>query len=55
MILLKVVILAWKKGNQNHYMLGTQKTYSIIQIAKMFKTKLNIYQQDQVKDLGQPY
>ena len=32
--------LAWKKGKQNHYMLGTQKTYSIIQIAKMFKTKI---------------
>ena len=32
--------LAWKKGNQNHYMLGTQKNYSIIEIAKMFKTKI---------------
>ena len=32
--------LAWKKGNQNHYMLGTQKTYSIIEIAKMFKAKI---------------
>ena len=32
--------LAWKKGNQNDYMLGTKKTYSIIQIAKMFKTKI---------------
>ena len=33
-------ILAWKKGNQNEYMLGTKKNYSIIQIAKMFKTKI---------------
>ena len=32
--------LAWKKGKQNHYMLGTQKTYSIIQIANMFKSKI---------------
>ena len=32
--------LAWKKGNQNHYMLGTQKAYSIIEIARMFKTKI---------------
>ena len=32
--------LSWKKGNQNHYMLGTKKTYSIIQIAKMFNTKI---------------
>ncbi len=32
--------LAWKKGNQNDYMLGTKKTYSIIEIAKMFNTKI---------------
>ena len=32
--------LAWKKGNQNHYMLGTQKNYSIIDIARMFNTKI---------------
>lgn len=33
-------LLAWKKGNQNEYMLGTKKQYSIIQIAKLFKTKI---------------
>ena len=33
-------ILAWKKGRQNEYMLGTNKTYSINEIAKMFKTKI---------------
>ena len=33
-------ILAWKKGNQNEYMLGTKKNYSIVQIAKMFKTRI---------------
>ncbi len=32
--------LAWKKGNQNEYMLGTKKTYSILEIAKMFNTKI---------------
>ena len=32
--------LAWKKGKQNEYMLGTKKQYSILQIAKMFKTKV---------------
>ena len=32
--------LAWKKGKQNHYMLGTNKTHSILEIAKMFKTKI---------------
>ena len=33
-------VLAWKKGRQSEYMLGTKRTYSIIQIAKMFKTKI---------------
>ena len=32
--------LAWKKRKQNHYMLGTSKTYSILEIAKMFKSKI---------------
>ena len=31
--------LAMIKGKQNEYMLCTNKTYSILQIAKMFKTK----------------
>ena len=33
-------LLAWKRGNQNEYMLGTKKQHSIIQIEKMFKTKI---------------
>ena len=32
--------LAFKKGKQKEYMLGTQKQYSVLQIAKMFKTKI---------------
>ena len=32
--------LALKKGRQSEYMLGTKKQYSIVQIAKMFKTKI---------------
>ncbi len=32
--------LAWKKGRQSEYLLGTKKQYSIIEIAKMFKTKI---------------
>ena len=32
--------LAWKNGSQNDYMLGTKKNYSIIEVAKMFKTKI---------------
>ena len=33
-------ILAWNKGKNSEYMLGTNKCYSIIQIAKMFKSKV---------------
>jgi UDP-glucose 4-epimerase len=32
--------LAWTKGKQKEYMLCTNKSYSIIQIAKMFSTKI---------------
>ena len=32
--------LALKRGKQKDYMLGTHKQYSILQIAKMFKTKI---------------
>ena len=32
--------LAWKKGRQSEYMLGTKKQYTIIDSAKMFKSKI---------------
>ena len=32
--------LAWKKGKQNEYMLGTQKTYTIKEIAHFFNSKI---------------
>ena len=32
--------LAFKKGKQKEYMLGTQKQYSVLQIAKMFNSKI---------------
>ena len=32
--------LAWIKGRQNDYMLGTKKQYTILQIAKMFNSKI---------------
>ncbi len=34
--------LAWTKGRGSEYMLGTKKQYSIMQIAKMFKTKIKL-------------
>ena len=38
--IVKGCYLAWKKGKQTDYMLGTKKTYSIIQIAKMYGTRI---------------
>ena len=38
--IVKGCFLAWKKGHQSEYMLGTKKQYSIIDVAKMFKTKI---------------
>ena len=32
--------VAWTKGKQKEYMLCTNKSYSIIQIANMFSTKI---------------
>ena len=43
--IVKGCYLAWKKGNQNEYMLGTNKTYTILQIAKMFKSKIKFLPQ----------
>ena len=37
--------LAFDKGRQNEYMLCTRKTYSILQIAKMFKRKIKFLPQ----------
>jgi len=34
--------LAWKKGNQSKYMLGTKKQYRLIDIAKMFKRPIKL-------------
>jgi UDP-glucose 4-epimerase len=46
--------LAWKKGNQNEYMLGTKKNYAqLLKLQKCLIQKLNIYHLDLVKDLGQ--
>ena len=38
--IVKGCYLAWKKGKQSEYMLGTKKQYSIIDIAKMFRSKI---------------
>ncbi len=36
----EVCYLAWKNNKQRHYSISSKKSYSIIQIAKMFKSKI---------------
>ena len=38
--IVKGCYLAWKKGKQSDYMLGTKKNHSILEIARMFKSKI---------------
>ncbi len=38
--IVKGCFLAWKRGRQSEYLLGTKKQYSILQIAKMFKSRI---------------
>jgi UDP-glucose 4-epimerase len=37
---IKVCLKAWKKNKCAHYSISNKKSYSIIQVAKMFKTKM---------------
>ena len=50
--IVKGCYLVWKKGKQNEYMLGTKKSYSIIEIAKMFKTKIKFLPKRQGERYG---
>ena len=45
-----ICYFAWKKDLNRHYSISSKKTYSIYEVAKLFKTKLNCYQKDPVKD-----
>ena len=44
--------LAFKKGRNSEYLLGTKKTYSVIQVAKMFGTKIKFISQRPGERLG---
>ena len=48
---IKVCYLAWKKNLCRHYSISHRESYSILQVAKLFKKKLNFYPKDQVKDM----
>tara|TARA_A100001015_G_scaffold109353_1_gene121335 strand:+ start:452 stop:1336 length:885 start_codon:yes stop_codon:yes gene_type:complete len=37
---IKIVYLAWKKKLNRHYIIANTKSYSILEVAKMFKTKI---------------
>ena len=40
MILLNICYLAWKKNLCRHYSIANKKSYSILEVAKMFKSKI---------------
>ena len=40
----KVCYLAWKKNRNRHYSISHKKSYSIIEVAKMFKSKIKYVQ-----------
>ena len=40
MIQLNICYLAWKKNLCRHYSIANKKSYSILEVAKMFKSKI---------------
>ena len=40
----EVCYLAWKKNRNRHYSISNRKSYSIIEVAKMFKSKIKLVQ-----------
>ena len=43
----------WKKNQCKHYSISNRKSYTIIEVAKLFNVKLNYYHQEKVKDMPQ--
>ena len=39
---LEVCYLAWKKNRNRHYSISHRKSHSIIEVAKMFKSKIKL-------------
>jgi UDP-glucose 4-epimerase len=50
---INICYLAWKKNLCRHYSIAHKKSYSLIEVAKMFKSKIKFYQKDLVKDMLQ--
>jgi UDP-glucose 4-epimerase len=49
----KACIFAWRKNKSKHYSIASKKSYSIIALAKMFKSKIRYYKSEKGKDLHQ--
>ena len=47
--------LAFKKGKNDHYFLSSKKSYQILDIAKMFKTKIQMISERKGERLGSFY
>ena len=39
---IKICYKAWKNNNYNHYSISNKKSYSILDVAKMFKSKISL-------------
>ena len=48
-----VCYLAWKKNLCRHYSIASRKSYSILEVAKMFNSKIKFLPKEKVKDMCQ--
>ena len=46
---IKACFFAWKKNKCKHYSITNKKSYTIIEVAKLFKKRLDIYQREMEK------
>ena len=48
-----ICYLAWKKNLSRHYSISSKKSYTILDVARMFKSKIIFLKKDQVRDIHQ--
>ena len=46
---IKACFFAWKKNKCKHYSITNKKSYTITEVAKLFKKRLDIYQREMEK------
>ena len=44
---------AWKQNKSRHYSISNKKSYSILEVAKMFKSKIKFYLKEEENDMLQ--